>query len=135
MSIQGVLNSALADKVGTFGSVLVITIINLTLVGLIVLIFPHAISLQSLPGWNNWYLYLGGVLGVFILTAMIIIIPRYGATQSFIYIISGQLVTSLLIDHFGYFGVEKTPINTTNVLGIILFVLGAYLVNFSKIKG
>lgn len=132
MSTQGALNSALADKIGTFGSVFVVAIINLVLVGLIILLIPNSVSLQNLPGWNSWYLYLGGVLGVFILAAINIVIPRYGATQSFLYIISGQLVASLFIDHFGYLGVEKSPINLTKIFGIIIFILGAYLVNLSK---
>jgi transporter family-2 protein len=135
MSTQGALNAALADKIGTFGSIFVVASINLVLVGLIILFIPNSVTLQNLPGWDSWYLYLGGVLGVFILAAINIIIPRYGATQSFLYIISGQLIASLFIDHYGYLGVEESPINLTKILGIIIFLFGVYLVNLSKAKG
>lgn len=135
MSAQGALNSALADKIGAFGSVFVVACINLVLVGLIILFIPNSVALQNLPGWDSWYLYLGGVLGVFILASINMIISRHGATQSFLYIISGQLIASLFIDHYGYLGVEKSPINLTKIFGIIIFLSGVYLVHLSKVKG
>ncbi len=134
MTVQGILNTALANRVGVYGSVFIGVVINLILISLIILITPKSISLQNLPGWNKWYLYLGGVLGIFILTSIIIILPRLGATQGFIYIISGQLIASVIVDHYGLLGIEKTPINITKFAGILFFILGAYLVTISKIK-
>ena len=130
MTTQGIINTALASKVGTYGSIFILTIVNLLLVGFIVLIFPKSISLQNLPGLNQWYLYLGGVLGIFILALTISILPRIGATLGFIYIIIGQLVAALLVDHFGLLGMARAPITITKIAGIILFLLGAYLVTY-----
>jgi transporter family-2 protein len=127
MTMQGIINTALASKVGTYGSILILTIVNLLLVGFIVLVFPKSISLQNLPGLNKWYLYLGGVLGIFILTLMISILPRIGATLGFMYIIIGQLVAASLVDHFGLLGMSKRPITITNIVGTIILLFGAYL--------
>lgn len=134
MTIQGILNTALANRVGVYGSVFIGVVINLILITLIILCTPGSLTLRNLPGWNKWYLYLGGVLGIFILTAIIIILPRLGATRGFIYIIGGQLVASIIFDHFGLLGMEKAPLNITKLIGIIFFVLGAYLVSISRIK-
>lgn len=134
MTIQGIINTALADRVGVYGSVFIGVVINFILITLIILFTPGALSLRNLPGWSKWYLYLGGVLGIFILTAIVIILPRLGATQGFIYIIGGQLVASVIFDHFGLLGMEKAPVNITKLIGIFFFILGAYLVTISKIK-
>jgi len=128
ITMQGIINTVLASKVGTYGSIFILTIVNLLLVGFIVLIYPKSISLQNLPGLNKWYLYLGGVLGIFILALTISILPRIGATLGFIYIIIGQLVAALLVDHFGLLGMTTTPLTITKIAGIILFLLGAFLV-------
>ena len=127
MTMQGIINTVLASKVGTYGSIFILTIVNLLLVGFIVLILPKTISLQNLPGLSKWYLYLGGVLGIFILALTISILPRIGATLGFMYIIIGQLVAALLVDHFGLLGMTTTPITFTKIVGLILFLLGAFL--------
>jgi transporter family-2 protein len=133
MTAQGAINAALASRIGTYGSVLIVTLVNLIIVGFMIFIIPTAVSLQNLPGWNRWYLYLGGVLGVFILASINLLLPRFGTTLGFIYLISGQLVAAILIDHFGLFGLEKTPVDITKMVGIVMFISGAYLVTAQKL--
>jgi transporter family-2 protein len=133
MTAQGAINAALASRIGTYGSVLIVTLVNLIIVGFMIFIIPNAVSLQNLPGWNRWYLYLGGVLGVFILASINLLLPRFGTTLGFIYLISGQLVAAILIDHFGLFGLEKTPVDITKMVGIVMFISGAYLVTAQKL--
>ncbi len=128
MTLQGIINTALAGRIGTYGSIFVLTIVNLLLVGAIVLIFPKTVSLQNLPGPKEWYLYLGGVLGVFILALVISILPRIGATMGFMYIIIGQLLAALLVDHFGLLGMPVAPITFSRIAGIVFFLLGAFFV-------
>lgn len=134
MTVQGIINTLLAERVGTYGSIFVLTIVNLLLIGLVVLFFPGTLCCQNLPAWNRWYLYLGGVLGVFILAAIIVLLPRFGASLGFLYIIMGQLISGIIIEHFGLLGMPKAPLSGTKLLGIVLFVLGAYLVSLSKLK-
>jgi transporter family-2 protein len=42
--------------------------------------------------------------------------------------IAGQLSTSLALDHFGAFGLEKSPITVTNAIGVVLLAAGTYLI-------
>jgi transporter family-2 protein len=134
MTVQGIINTLLAERVGTYGSIFVLTIVNLLLVGLVVLFFPGTLSYQNLPSWNRWYLYLGGVLGVFILAAIIVLLPRSGASLGFLYIIMGQMISGVIIEHFGLLGMAKAPFSGTKFWGVVLFVAGAYLVSLSKLK-
>jgi transporter family-2 protein len=41
--------------------------------------------------------------------------------------ILGQLIASMVIDHFGWFNVAVVPINTSRIIGAVLLLIGAIL--------
>jgi hypothetical protein len=41
--------------------------------------------------------------------------------------IFGQLIASMVIDHFGWFNVPVVPINTSRIIGAVLLLIGAIL--------
>jgi len=128
ITIQSVLNSALGEKTGHLGSVLILTFVSI--VGLLALIhlFPGTADLRRLPGLSQWYLYVGGLLGIAILAAPIFLIPKIGATATLTGLVIGQLLLAILIDHFGVFNVQRVEIDLTRMFGVILVALGAYLI-------
>ena len=42
--------------------------------------------------------------------------------------IAGQLALAVVIDHFGWLGVARSPITASKVLGITLLALGTWFV-------
>lgn len=128
ITIQSVLNPALGKKTGNLGSVLILTIVSISLLLLLIILFPDTANLRSIPGLSEWYLYMGGVLGVAILAAPIFLIPRIGATSTLTALVMGQLFLALIIDHFGLFSFPKIEINLMRIMGIILLVAGAFLI-------
>ncbi len=42
--------------------------------------------------------------------------------------IAGQLGLAMVIDHFGWLGVERSPITLAKVAGVVLLALGTWLV-------
>lgn len=128
ITLQSVLNSALGEKTGHLGSVLILTVVSI--VGLLALIrlFPGTADLRRLPGLFQWYLYGGGLLGIAILAAPIVLIPKIGATATLTGLVIGQLLLAILIDHFGVFNVQRVEIDLTRMFGVILLALGAYLI-------
>lgn len=128
ITIQSVLNAALGKKTGNFGSVFVLTIVSILVLLLLITLFPGTANFKQIPGTSEWYLYLGGVLGVVILATPIFLIPRIGATSMLTALVVGQLFLALIIDHLGLFGFPKIEINLTRVMGIILLISGAFLI-------
>lgn len=128
ITIQSVLNSALGKKTGNFGSVLVLTLVSILVLLVLITFFPNTANFQSIPGRTEWYLYLGGVLGVVILAAPIFLIPRIGATSTLTALVVGQLFLAVIIDHFGLFNFPKIEISLMRVAGVILLVAGALLI-------
>jgi transporter family-2 protein len=128
ITIQSVLNAALGKKTGNLGSVLLLTLVSILVLLILITLFPGTANLRNMPGISEWYLYLGGVLGVAILAAPIFLIPRIGATSTLTALVVGQLCLALIIDHFGLFTFPKIEINLTRVMGIVLFIAGVFLI-------
>jgi transporter family-2 protein len=127
ITIQSILNAALGKKTGNLGSVLILTVVSISLLALLIILFPNTANLKNIPGVSEWYLYVGGVLGIAILAAPIFLIPRLGATSTLTALVVGQLSLALIIDHFGLFSFPKIEISLIRIAGIILLIAGAYL--------
>lgn len=128
IAIQSVLNSSLGQRIGNLGSVLVLTFISAAVLIILIFFFPSTSNFNNLPGVSDWYLYIGGVLGVVILAAPIYLVPRIGTASTLIAIVLGQSAFALVIDHLGLFASPKIEINLMRGIGILLMAVGAYLV-------
>ena len=120
MSVQGVFNTKLSDKIGTWetntivqGSALVLT--------LIILFFFGNGNFKELKSANKLYL-LGGALGVVITFTVILSIKSLGTTVGIGTILIAQLLAAALIDAFGLFGSEKVPFSFHEILGIVIML-------------
>ena len=91
-------------------------------------------TLPELAQYSNvkWYQYSGGLLGAFVVTVTLIAVSQIGAANMFVLIIAGQLTTAIIMDHFGVLGVKENPINLQKLIGILLVVCGAYIVNRAR---
>src|ERR687887_76756 len=73
------------------------------------------------------WLWLGGVMSVFIVFAITVGPPRIGVTATIAIVIAGNLLSAAFIDRFGLFGVERVPIGWPRIAGFVLLALGAAL--------
>lgn len=125
MAVQGSLNSALSKIIGLLEATFIVHVVG-TLITLVLLLGFRLgegglSQILKVPS----YLYLGGLLGVFIVYAVVASIPRLGVAVATTVIIVGQVATALLIDHFGLFGLKEVPFTWWKVLGLILLAAGA----------
>lgn len=81
-------------------------------------------ALASVP----WWVYLAGVVGAVFVASGVVIAPVTGALVFFVCVVTGQLLGSLLADHFGAFGLAVREITPQRLLGLALVVGGAILV-------
>jgi len=75
-----------------------------------------------------WWAWFGGILGAFYVVSTIIAGPRLGAAALLALIVLGQLVTSLLVDHFGWLGFPQHPVTALRLLGALLLFGGMLLI-------
>jgi transporter family-2 protein len=72
-------------------------------------------------------LWLGGVMGAFIVLSITVAGPSIGTTATISLLIAGQLVAATAIDRFGWFGFERIPVGWARALGLVLLGVGAAL--------
>lgn len=75
------------------------------------------------------YLYLGGVAGAFtVVLASVSVNSQVGLAGTLALALAGQLLTTMMCEHFGWLGVPKKSISSVNSLPLLLVVLGALLI-------
>jgi bacterial/archaeal transporter family-2 protein len=75
------------------------------------------------PAW----LWLGGLMSVFIVFAVTVGPPRIGVAATVGIVIAGNLVSAAVIDRYGLFGQDVIPIDRWRLLGLALLAAGAAL--------
>ena len=75
-----------------------------------------------------WWLWIGGVLGAIYVASAAAVTPRLGAGGFLVCVVAGQIVVSVLVDHFGLMGLGARPVNATRLAGVALILGGVLLV-------
>jgi transporter family-2 protein len=130
MSIQGVFNARLADKIGLFESNAFVQGTAFVLSLLVMWWFGDG-SLNKLGETNKLY-WLGGVIGVIITVTVMIGMQHMSPVVTVSVILVAQLLVAALIDAFGLFGTERMAFGWQKFAGLGLMLSGIILF---KLKG
>jgi bacterial/archaeal transporter family-2 protein len=122
MSLQGVFNTRLGDKIGTFETNVFVQATGLIL-SLIAFFIAGDGGFKNIKNANKLYL-LGGALGVVIIITVMMGIKSLGPTCAISIILVAQLTAAALIDAFGLFDSTKVVFGTTKVIGVVVMVIG-----------
>lgn len=82
------------------------------------------VGLKTAPA----YVWFGGLLGAFYVTAIILAFPRIGPALTFGLVVAGQMIIAVLLDHFNILVAHQHSINGLRILGIILIISGVIIV-------
>ena len=74
------------------------------------------------------YAWLGGLLGAFYVTAIILAFPKIGPALTFGLVVAGQMTIAVLLDHFNILVAQQHPFNLWKLLGIVLIVAGVIII-------
>ncbi len=118
---------------GALGSVSIAAIVNF-IVGLLALIGLAAVTTSRWPGAADFAAvpraaWLSGLLGALYVAASTVLGPRLGATLFLALIVLGQMIASLLLDHYGVLSFAEQPVSAQRVFGVILLVAGVVLIS------
>lgn len=130
MTLQGVFNTNLEKKLGTWetnlfaqGTAFLIT--------LIIVFFFGKGNIKEIKNVDKIYL-LTGFLGVIIIFTVMKSIGAMGATVGIGIILASQLFSACIIDYFGLFGAEKISFSLNEFLGAGIMIVGIVIfkINF-----
>lgn len=88
---------------------------------------PDMAAVRALP----WYAWIGGLYGAVFVVAAAWGVPRLGVALTITLMVAGQLLISLILDHFGALGVPQQPLSLGRVAGVGLVIAGVLLVRRS----
>jgi len=77
-----------------------------------------------------WYLLTGGCMGAIFVTLVLILIPRVGVASVLMATMAGQLIVSMIFDHFGWLGNPVIPFGPARLVGGVCLILGVVLIRY-----
>lgn len=86
---------------------------------------PTAAMAASAP----WWAWTGGLLGAFFVSVSIVLAANLGAATSMAWLLTGQFLAALVLDHYGLIAFQVHEISLPRIIGVVLLVIGAVLVN------
>jgi transporter family-2 protein len=101
----------------------------LTAITVMLLFRPAAPASETLRS-TQWWNWVGGPLGAAIVLAGAALTPRLGAGAFIALVVGGQLVCSVVLDHFALMGLPEQPITPGRVAGVVLVVVGVVCIKY-----
>ncbi len=130
LAMQPGINNLVAMKLGNpfLASLLSFVTGSILLLGVTLALrvrLPELETMGLLPWWS-WIA--SGVIGATAVTSALMVAPRLGASVWISLFIFGQIVLSMLLDHYGWLGFEVHPLNNGRAIGAFLLVIGVTLI-------
>ncbi|WP_067140419.1 DMT family transporter [Oceanivirga salmonicida] len=129
VTVQSPVNSALGKVLGvevaTFWTFLAGTVVIAIYFLIKGIKLPSIETLKTVPLWC----FMGAFLGLIFVTLLIVIIPHLGAGTATVLIILSQIITALILDHFGLVGLKVKSFTFIKLIGVFLMTGGVLLIS------
>ena len=126
MSVQGVFNTQVTKASGIWAASAFVQASALV-VCLMAWLFTERGPLQEVFRVQPKYMLLGGAIGAFITITVIKSMDALGPAKAVMIIVISQLLVAYIIELFGWFQVEKQPLEFRKILGILIAIVGCIL--------
>ncbi len=127
IALQAPVNAGLGKATGSFAAALVSFMIGTALLAAIVVLSGRAGGVTEAAN-VEWYYLLGGIFGAAYVFTALVTVNVIGAGGVAAATITGQLAASVAIDRAGAFGLEETAITWERAVGVLMLLLGTYLI-------
>ena len=102
-------------------------------VGTLTLLLASVVFRSSFVGGSRlgsapWWVWMGGILGANYVLMAIILAPRLGAATLIGLTVTGQMISSVVLDHFGLIGFPLHPVSLGRIVGAALLLAGVILI-------
>jgi transporter family-2 protein len=126
-AVQAAVMAELGERVGIVPALAFAVLVSLTCALVALLVWERSFAGVRAALHEPVWLWLGGVMSVFIVVAITVGPPRIGVTATIAIVIAGNLLSAALIDRLGLFGVEQVGLSWPRILGFVLLAAGAAL--------
>jgi bacterial/archaeal transporter family-2 protein len=127
--LQAGINASLRAQIGSpYYATLISVLVSSLSIGVLCLVMRFPVPAMSSMAHCPWWQWIGGIVGVVYIFAVLVLAPKLGATALVASIVAGQLICSLLMDQFGLVGFAQHSMNIGRVAGVILLFAGVVLI-------
>ena len=131
--VQSAANALLGRGIGgpiaatlvSFGSGLIL------LLAINALVFRQWPSLSQVSAQPLPLFWVGGAIGAIFLSANVFLAPRFGAAATLSFVMAGQLLSALVLDRYGLFGLATRDLSLGRIGGVAMVIAGAALVRLT----
>lgn len=129
MSVQGVMNTRLGDKIGVLETNAFVQLVGMVLAVAVAFFFGKGDVRQIVQA--PWYTWLGGVLAPVITVTVMLSIAGLSPTIAISTILLSQLGVAALIDAFGWLGAQTAAFTWQKVVGLVLMAGGVIMMKIT----
>jgi len=129
VAIQQALNANLRMSVGSASWAAFISYLvgSLTLAVALLVMREPWLSAAAVAKSSAWS-WTGGVFGTIYIVVAILLLPHMGAATAVALLVTGQMLGSLVFDHYGLFGLTPHSLDLFRLTGAALLILGVILI-------
>jgi transporter family-2 protein len=129
ITVQTGSNARLKDALGHPLPAVVVS----SLIGIVLLLGVIAVTRTPIPSMGRalaapWTAWLGGALGAAYAVTVVVLARELGATTLTALVVTGQLMCSVALDHYGLLGFEVHAVAPGRLAGCLLLLAGTYLI-------
>jgi len=127
--VQVALNMTISKAVGSAPlAALANFVVGTAVIALLLLAFRVELPAREQWAAVPWWAWLGGTLGAAYVATATFTGPRLGALLLLALTVGGQMIASMIVDHYGLLGFAREPLDASRVLGAVLLCVGIFLI-------
>jgi len=125
IGLQAGINGELGKRIGTIEGAFVSFAVG-TLFLFLTMLFVgkgNILSMFTVPKWQ----LTGGLLGAVYIFIAVLAVPKIGVATTLLAVVTGQIVTSALLDHFGMISGQQIPLDGKRITALLLLAAALFL--------
>ncbi|SIT33614.1 transporter family-2 protein [Filimonas lacunae] len=129
LPVQGGLNAKLAKSLASpLYASMICFMVGAIAMAIYIPFTKETLSWQLLKGSSITSITGGGIIGALFITASMMALPKLGMALTFGLVVAGQVIISVLLDHYNILVAVPHPINVWRGLGVLLIIAGVAIV-------
>lgn len=126
-SVQAAVMGELGERVGVAPALAFSVLVSMAFALAVLLVWERSFAGFREVAHQPIWLWLGGLMSVYIVLAITIATPRIGVAATIGLVIAGNLVMAAAIDRWGLLAQDQIPITWHRLLGLALLAAGSAL--------
>jgi bacterial/archaeal transporter family-2 protein len=102
--------------------------VGLACMALLALAFRDPVPAANVAARIPLWALSGGVFGAIFIGLGIFLVPQIGTATFLALLVTGQMLGSIVFDHFGWLGLTQRPVDAPRLIGVALLIGGVVLI-------